>query len=209
MNQNPKLLRCAIYCRVSTHDQNCDRQESELIAFASRMNYEVVGIYSETASGAKDDRKARKQVIALANKKLIDVVLISELSRWGRSSQDLIHTINDLFSRNVSLISLNGTCFDLNTSMGNMMLTIFAAISQFERDLLRERIYSGMAEARKKGKRFGRPATYNKYSKYEDRIINMRSNGYSIRKIAEELKLSPTTVHKVIKLSNPNSSPVT
>ena len=193
---------CAIYCRVSTDDQNCDRQESELLAFAERMDLEVVGVFRETASGAKDNRQVRKQVIDLANKGRINLVLVSELTRWGRSTQDLIETVSALFNKKVSLIPLNGQQFDLNTPMGKLMLTIFSGLAEFERDLLTERIRSGMNEARRKGKRFGRPADYNKYSKYQQRILTLRAEKKSIREIAGELKLSPTTVQKVLKLSN-------
>lgn len=199
----PKMLRqtCAIYCRVSTDEQNCDRQEFELLAFAERMDYEVVGIYKEVASGAKDNRQIRRQVIDLANKGTIQAVLVSELTRWGRSTQDLIETVNQLFNRKVSLICLNGQQFNLNDPMGNFMLRLFASLSEYERDLLTERIRSGMNEARRKGKRFGRPEGYNKYSKYQQRILTLRAEKKSIREIAGELKLSPTTVQKVLKLS--------
>lgn len=196
-----RRMRVAIYCRVSTDDQTTDRQESELLAFAERMDYEVVGVYKETASGAKDDRKVRKQVIDLANKGTIQAVLVSELTRWGRSTQDLINTVTQLFNRNVSLIHLTGQDFDLSNPMGKLMLTLFSALAEFERDLIQERIKSGMAEARRKGMKFGRPEGYNKYSRYQSRILAMRAEEKSIREIAMELELSPNTVLKAIKLS--------
>ena len=93
--------RVAIYCRVSTADQSCERQERDLTAFAARAGYEVVGIYKETGSGMKLDRTERKKVMALAQARAIDAVLVSELSRWGRSTLDLLHTLQGLEARRV------------------------------------------------------------------------------------------------------------
>ena len=73
----------AIYCRVSTDDQSCARQERDLRAFAKRADHDVVGVFKETASGAKDDRPERNKVMALARAHKINAVLVTELSRWG------------------------------------------------------------------------------------------------------------------------------
>jgi Resolvase, N terminal domain len=73
----------ALYCRVSTADQSCARQERDLTAFAARAGYKVSGVFKETGSGAKLDRAERKKVIALAQRREIDAVLVTELSRWG------------------------------------------------------------------------------------------------------------------------------
>ena len=73
--------RAALYCRVSTADQSCARQERDLAAFAERAGYEVVGTYKETASGVRLDRAERKRVLALAQRREIDAVLVTELSR--------------------------------------------------------------------------------------------------------------------------------
>ena len=77
----------ALYCRVSTADQTCSRQERDLRAFAKKAGYKVVGVWKETASGAKDDRAERKKVLALAQARNIDVILVTELTRWGRSAR--------------------------------------------------------------------------------------------------------------------------
>jgi putative DNA-invertase from lambdoid prophage Rac len=84
--------RAAVYCRVSTADQSCTRQERDLTAFAGRAGYEIIRVFKETGSGAKLDRAARKNVMALAQRREIDAILVTELSRWGRSTLDLLHT---------------------------------------------------------------------------------------------------------------------
>ncbi|WP_257964806.1 recombinase family protein, partial [Klebsiella pneumoniae] len=88
--------RAAIYCRVSTADQSCERQEFDLRAFAGRAGYDVVGIFKETGSGTKLDRAERKKVLALAQSRQIDAILVTELSRWGRSTLDLLNTLREL-----------------------------------------------------------------------------------------------------------------
>ena len=86
--------RAAIYARVSTSDQSCDRQVAELTAFAERGGYDVMGTFKETASGAAANRAARNRLIDLAQSRRIDAILVTELSRWGRSTQDLLETMN-------------------------------------------------------------------------------------------------------------------
>src|SRR5271156_923909 len=97
------VQRVALYARVSTDDQSCERQGAELTAYAERSGLEVVAVVKETASGAKNDRAERKLVLDLARKRQIDLVLVSELSRWGRSTSDLRSTIEDLAARQVAI----------------------------------------------------------------------------------------------------------
>ena len=194
----PQQKRCVIYCRVSTSDQSCDRQERDLVEFADRAGYEVIEIFKETASGAKDNRPERKKVITLAQKRAIDVVLVTELTRWGRSTQDLLHTLNDLHSRDVSLIAQTGMAFDLGTPQGKLMLTLFAGLAEFERDLIRERINSGVAAAQARGVHCGRKPGTGKVVSHKSKVLALRSEGQSIREIAKNLKISHRTVQKIL-----------
>ncbi len=73
--------RAVLYCRVSTSDQSCDRQERDLITFAERGGFEAVGAFKENASGAKNDRVERNKVMALAQALAVDAILVTELSR--------------------------------------------------------------------------------------------------------------------------------
>jgi putative DNA-invertase from lambdoid prophage Rac len=187
-------LRVAIYCRVSTNDQDCDRQERELREYAHRCGYSVAAVYLESASGAKNDREQRKKIIDLAKKRDIDVVLVSELTRWGRSTLDLITTLNELQSYKVSLVAQNGFDFDLATPHGKMLAGVMASLSEFERDLLRERVRSGLANARARGKVFGRPKG-GKTADNCQKIRAMKADGRSVRSIGKELGLSKSAVH--------------
>ncbi len=190
------VQRVAIYARVSTADQSCERQIAELQQYADRSGFEIIEVFAETASGAKNSRIKRQAVIDLARRRKIDLVLVSELSRWGRSTPDLLQTIQDLADRGVGLRTLNGPDLDISTAQGELMLGVLSVISQFERSLLRERISSGIAHARsggtKSGKAIGRPAFDN-----PERVKRFLKEGKSVRNIATELGISKTTVMKV------------
>jgi len=190
------VQRVAIYARVSTNDQSCERQLSELTDYATRSGFEIVGCFSEIGTGSKNDRLERKKIFELARKKLINLVLVTELSRWGRSTADLRTTIEDLANKEVGLRALNGPDLDISSAQGKLMLNVLAAISEFEGDLLRERIKSGVAHARAKGTKSGRPIGRPSYSK-KAYLIRLLQKGKSVRGVASELGISKTTVLKV------------
>ena len=193
--------RAALYCRVSTADQSCERQERDLTAFAQRAGYTVVGLYKETGSGARADRVERRKVIALAQRRELDAVLVTELSRWGRSTIDLLHTLEDLQAWRVSVIALNGLAFDLSTAAGRMMATIIAGVAQFERELIQERIKSGMAAARARVRKLGRqPGQRPKSDRLAAKVIRMvEEEKLSYRIVAKRLDLSKNTVLEIMK----------
>ncbi len=89
-------------------------------AFASRAGYTVAGVFREIGSGVRVDRSERRKVLALAQRRGIDAVLVTELSRWGRSALDLLHTLRELEARRVSVIAMGGPAFDLSTPHGRM-----------------------------------------------------------------------------------------
>ncbi|MGV6803349.1 MAG: recombinase family protein [Ruegeria sp.] len=192
--------RAVIYGRVSTSDQSCQRQVDELTGFAARAGYAVVGTYRDVASGARTDRAARNQVMALAQARRIDAVLVTELSRWGRSTQDLLDTLNQLAGWNVSVVAMNGMTFELGTPHGRMMATMLAGIAQFERDLISERVKSGLAAARARGKKLGRqPGQRPKSDRLAPRVMDLVGQGRSYRWIARDLGISKNTVSAIVK----------
>ena len=101
----------ALYCRVSTADQTCARQERDLRAFAKKVGYKIVGVWKEMVSGTKHERAGRKKVLALAQARKVYVILVTELTRWGRSMLDLFHTLRDLQVWDVSLVAQTGLQF--------------------------------------------------------------------------------------------------
>lgn len=198
--------RAVIYARVSTSDQSCDRQVTELTAFAERSGFEVIDVFRETASGTKANRRERSKVMELAQAREISAVLVAELSRWGRSTQDLLETLDRLANWKVSVIAMSGMAFELETPHGRMMATLLAGIAQFERDLLSERVKSGLAAARARGKKLGRqPGQRPKSDKLAPKIVEMVADGRSYRWVARELGISKNTVLAVMRRHRQNS----
>ena len=198
--------RAAIYARVSTSDQSCERQIAELTDFADRGRFEVIGTFRETASGTKTNRTARNRIIDLAQARKLDAVLVTEISRWGRSTQDLLDTLHKLASWKVSVIAMNGMTFEFDTPHGRMMATMLAGFAQFERDLLSERVKSGLAAAKARGKKLGRqPGQRPKSDKLASKVIQAVTEGRSYRWIARDIGISKNTVADIVKSHRQNS----
>ncbi len=192
--------RAAIYCRVSTADQSCERQARDLRAFAKRGDYQVIKVFKETGSGTKLDRAARKKILALAQAREIDCVLVTELSRWGRSTIDLLGTLRELESWKVSVIAMSGMTFDISTPHGRMMATFLSGIAEFERDLISERVKSGLAAARARGKKLGRQTGQRpKSDRLAPKVVALIEEGRSYRWIARDLGISKNTVMDIVK----------
>ena len=171
-----------------------------MAVFAGRAGHEVVGTYKETASGMKLDRAERRKIMALAQARHIDAVLVTELSRWGRSTTDLLATLKELEARRVSLVALNGMAFDLTTPHGRMMATLLAGIAEFERELTQERIRSGIAAAKARGKQLGRQAGQRpKSDRLAPEVLALIAQGRSYRLIGREVGLSKNTVTAIVK----------
>lgn len=194
--------QAVIYARVSTKDQSCERQIRDLNEFAAKAGYTVVATYQETASGGKNDRAERAKVLKLAQARKIDVILVTELTRWGRSTIDLISSLQDLQSRDVSLVAQTGLQLDLSTPQGKLMVTMLSGLAEFEKDLIKERISSGLQNAKAKGKVLGRQTGDNiAVDKHSAKIQALAAAGKPYRAIAAELGISTGTVTKAMKLA--------
>ena len=148
-------MRAAIYTRVSTPDQSTERQVRELRAYAHARDWQIVKEAQETGSGASQKRPLREEVLKLARARGVDAILVQSLDRWGRSVQDLVLTMAELEALGVAFVVPGH--IDMTTPMGRMLAHFLGAIAEFERELIRERVRSGLANARAKGKRLGRP----------------------------------------------------
>lgn len=130
----------------------------------------------------------------------IETVLVTELSRWGRSTIDLLNTLRDLNSWKVSVIAMSGMTFDLPTPHGRMMATFLSGIAEFERDLISERVKSGLAAAKARGKKLGRQKGQRpKSDKLATEVISLIEEGRSYRWIARDLGISKNTVMDIVK----------
>ena len=144
----------AIYVRVSTQDQTLENQLLPLKQYAERMGWDYE-IFEEKES----TRKTRPVQWDLYNrllKKEFDGLLIYKFDRWARSTKELVEHIERLVDKEIQVVSYSEN-IDLDTSMGKAMLTIISAFAQLERDMIRERTLAGLARARARGKKLGRP----------------------------------------------------
>lgn len=194
------VQKVAIYCRVSTSDQSCERQERDLLKYAHLAGYQVVGIWKDTAAGTKQNRVERQKVLAMAQARKINAILVTEMTRWGRSTIDLMQTLQELHAWGVSLIATTGIQFDLNTSQGRLIANLMAILAEFERDLARERVRFGIAAAKARGQKLGRqPGQRVKADRLAPKVLLMVEQGNSYRQIAAALHLSKTTVNEIVK----------
>ncbi|MBF0510626.1 MAG: recombinase family protein [Deltaproteobacteria bacterium] len=148
-------MRVAIYVRVSTMDQSAERQVRELRTYAQARGWEVVHEAEEVASGASKKRPRREEILHMARCRAVDAILVQALDRWGRSVQDLVLTMAELETLGVAFVVPG--YIDMTTPMGRMLAHFLGAVAEFERELIRERVRSGLANAKAKGKRLGRP----------------------------------------------------
>jgi DNA invertase Pin-like site-specific DNA recombinase len=117
-----------------------------------------------------------------------------------RSTQDLLDTLNKLSGWNVSVVAMSGMTFELSTPHGRMMATLLAGIAQFERDLISERVKSGLAAAKARGKKLGRqPGQRPKSDKLAPKVLEAIEEGRSYRWIARDLGISKNTVGDIVK----------
>src|SRR3974390_1777586 len=152
------VLRAGLYARVSTNDhQTLPMQLRALREYAARRGWSVFSQVKEVGSGASQ-RVMREKLIEAARRREIDVVLVWRLDRWGRSVADLLATLQELQHLGVGFVSLT-EALDLTTPTGRAMAGMLAVFAEFEREVLRERVRAGIAQARREGRPHGRPRT--------------------------------------------------
>jgi DNA invertase Pin-like site-specific DNA recombinase len=173
-------------------------QLRELREYCDRRGLEIAGEYTETASGAKDSRPELNRLMADAKQRRFDSVCVWKLDRFGRSLRHLVNALADLESLGVSFVSIKDN-LDLSTPSGRLMFQIIGAMAEFERALIQERVRAGLRNAQAKGKKLGRP----RLTVDEAKIGSLRSQGRSVREIAEELGYSRSLVHKTLAKSRP------
>jgi DNA invertase Pin-like site-specific DNA recombinase len=192
------MKRIAIYARVSTNQQTCENQLTELRAVADRAGYKIVSEFvDEGISGAKgrQNRPALDRMLKECTRRRFDLVMCWDISRLGRSVQNLIEIMNELQSLKVDLFFLQQG-MDTSTASGRMIYGVFASLAAYERELIRERVLAGQARAKAAGVKFGRPKTITENTKETVRLL--RDQGVGIRKIARTLGIGVSTCYAAI-----------
>jgi DNA invertase Pin-like site-specific DNA recombinase len=192
------MKRIAIYARVSTDKQTCENQLQELRVIAERMNYTIVAEFVDNGiSGMKtrQDRPALDQLMKSATQRKFDMVMCWSIDRLGRSLQNLVEILNELQAMKIDLFFLQQG-MDTSTPSGRMIFSVFGAIGEFERNLIRERVIAGQKRAVANGVKIGRPSKMNEGLRSAIQLL--REKGMGIKQIARELKVGIGTVYSVI-----------
>ena len=197
-----QIVKAAIYARVSTTDQNCAMQLSELKEFATRRGWEFEEYVDTGFSGAKVSRPALDRLMKDARMKRIDVVLVWKLDRWGRSVSNCLASIAELTALGIRWLAITQNLdTDQSNPMSRFMLTILAAVAEFEREMIRERVKAGMTNAKAKGKRLGRKRVVFDRS----RAADLQTKGFSLRSIARQLGVGVGTIQRALTGDKPRS----
>jgi DNA invertase Pin-like site-specific DNA recombinase len=191
--------RVGLYARVSTHDQQTlPLQLSAMREHADRRGWAVILTVEDVGSGVRD-RPKRDDLIRAARRREIDHILVWRLDRWGRSLVDLITTLQELTALRVGFVSL-GEALDLTTPSGRALAGMLAVFAEFERDILRDRVKAGIAQARKEGRPHGRPRTI---ARHEAEVKRLSQEGVSKREIAKRTGISRASVRHLLGDGNP------
>jgi DNA invertase Pin-like site-specific DNA recombinase len=192
--------RCAIYTRVSSDAQKVDAQESELREFATRRGWNIIRIFSDNGvSGAKESRPALNELLKACRQRKCDVVLVWKFDRFARSVKQLVTTLHLFHELGIDFVSLTEQ-IDTSTAMGKMTFHVLGAIAELERSLIAERTVAGLREARRKGKRLGRPPAPQLEREQLNRIKAERAQGKSsLRAIAKKHGLTLWRVHRLFR----------
>ena len=196
--------RVAIYARVSTDKQTCENQLNELRTIAERMQYIIVDEFiDEGISGVKTrlERPSLDALMKSATQRKFDMVMCWSIDRLGRSLQNLIEILNELQSLKVDLFFMQQG-MDTSTSAGRMMFSIFGALAEYERNLIRERVCAGLQTAKARGVKLGRPSKMNDGMKQA--VVLLREKGMGIKQIAKEVGVGVGTIYTVFRLNESN-----
>jgi putative DNA-invertase from lambdoid prophage Rac len=187
-------MRVGIYARVSTQDQQTLPMQLEAMrTYAMHRGWAITVEIEDVGSGAAE-RPKRVRLLKAARRREIDAILVWKLDRWGRSMVDLVVSLDELSALGVGFVSLT-EALDMTTPSGRALVGMVAVFAQFERDVLKERVKAGIAQARRRGSRHGRPSTT---APRADDIAEMRGAGVSKSEIARQLGLSRSAVRRAL-----------
>ena len=194
-------MKIGCYARVSTHDQQTlGLQRDAMAAYAQQRGWSIVATITEVGSGARE-RRQRDQLMRAARRRELDAIVVWRLDRWGRSVVDLVNTLHELQELGVGFISLH-EALDFTTPTGRAMAGLLAIFAQFEREILRERVKAGIAQARRHGRRHGRPPSVAHRAPDVQRLATA---GLSQSAIARQLGISRSSVRRFFRLSEAKS----
>ncbi len=195
------MKRVALYGRVSTLDQNPESQLHDLRRYAEHRGWTISEEFIDHGiSGTKDSRPALNRMMAAARQRRFDVVLVWRFDRFARSTSHLIRALDDFRSLGIAFCSFS-EALDTSTPTGKVMFTVIAAMAEFERALIQERVRAGLRRARAAGAQLGRPRVGTDLLKAE-RLLR---SGLSLRAAAKQLGLSDRTLRRRLATTAANT----
>jgi DNA invertase Pin-like site-specific DNA recombinase len=184
----------ALYARVSTNDQSTALQRDEATQLIANRGWELVETYEDTGvSGTRSRRPGLDAMLAAARRRRFDAIVVWRADRLFRSVHHMVATLAELGAIGVNFVSCTEP-FDTSTPAGQLLLHLCAAFAQFERDVLVERTVAGMAAARRRGKRVGRPRRHIDV----ERVRSLLAQGYAERTVARELGVGYGTLRRAL-----------
>lgn len=188
------MMRVGLYARVSTHDQQTLPLQLEAMgAYVRHRDWRAVLQIEDVGSGMAE-RPRRGLLMQAARRREIDAILVWRLDRWGRSLADLIVSLQELSALGVGFVSLT-EAIDLTTPPGRALAGLLAVFAEFEREILRERVKAGIAQARKEGRPHGRPRSA---ANHAARVQALYAEGVSKSEIARRLRIGRTSVRRLL-----------
>jgi DNA invertase Pin-like site-specific DNA recombinase len=189
-------VKVRIYARVSTDKQSHDSQLQELRRYCERRDWHNVEEIIDTVSGAKSSRKGLDRLMAEVRRGRVDVILCYKLDRLGRSLAHLAQLIAEFQSHGVALVCPGQGIDTTNQNpAAQLQLSILCAVAEFEREVIRERVNAGIAAARLRGVRLGRPSTLGRHEKA---VAGLMGEGLGVCAISRKLGLPLSSAHKLV-----------
>ena len=191
-------MQVALYARVSTRDkgQDTENQLAQLRAFAASQKWTVVREYVDRATGKHSDREQFQRLFEDASQHRFDLVLFWSLDRFSREGVlETLHHLQRLAHYGVGYRSFTEQYLDSCGIFKDAVLSILATIAKQERIRISERVHAGLAKARKQGRIGGRPRLVLSHAK----VLALSQDGATIREIAEEMGVSPASIHRILK----------
>lgn len=191
-------MKVGIYARVSTHDQQTLKLQLEAMRKYAKSRKWVVTLEIRDIGSGASERPKREELLQAARRREIDSILVWKLDRWGRSLPDLVLTLRELNEIGVAFVSLT-EALDLSTPSGRAMVGLLSVFAEFERDLLRERVKAGIAQAKLEGRSGGRPKTAALQAAEAQKLFK---KGMSKSEIARKLQIGRTSVRRALTPAN-------
>lgn len=203
------MTRAAIYSRVSTnsrvrhgdaiaYDQRPEVQEEPLRRLAAQRGWTITRVYTDRGSGAKETLPALAELMRDARQRRFDVLLVWRFDRLSRSVLHFLQTVEELRNLGVEFVSLEQS-FDTTTAAGKFTLTMFAALAELEREVIRDRVKAGVEYAKAHGTKSGKPIGRPRAVFSRDEAVELKAQGLSPRRIAAKLGVGEGTIRRVLR----------